>query len=261
MNITTHLSQRPVVLCCSGHDPIGGAGLQADIEACAANGADALTLVTALTAQDSQNVQAIYSIPLSQFRHAGEVLLADVRPSVVKLGLMASEAQVGQIAEWLQALQCPVVMDPILKAGGGTPLVQNSLLQAMQWQLFPKITVLTPNVREAFAITGQSQLLAAGEALLAMGPQHVLMTGGDEAGAMVCNWLFSQDQVPQCFEWPRLAGGFHGAGCTLAAAIAACLARGLSVAAAIAQAQAYTHQALAQARTLGAGRALPGRRL
>lgn len=251
----------PNVLCCSGHDPTGGAGIQADIEAVAAQGAHALTLVTALTAQDTHNVQRVDAMPPEWLAQQGQLLLADCAIAAIKIGLLGVPAQLSVLVAFIRQSQRPVVLDPILRAGGGTELVGNELAVQMRQQLFPLCTVLTPNAAEARRWTGERDLDTAGQALLADGAQHVLITGGDEPGEISRNRWYTNGAPVRVFERARLPGHFHGAGCTLAAALAARLALGESVEAALIAAQAYVHETLRHARPIGGGRWLPRRLL
>jgi hydroxymethylpyrimidine/phosphomethylpyrimidine kinase len=242
------------VLCLSGHDPTGGAGIQADIESCAANGAHACTVVTALTVQDSHNVQAVFPVAAAQFRRALAQLLADQPPQAIKIGLVASLELPGIIAELIRLLRVPVVIDPIARAGGGAWLADEAIRSALKAELFPLTTVLTPNAAEA-------RLLApAGvETLLDAGCANVLVTGGDEPGEVVTNRWYRRGRDVEEFHWPRLPHTFHGAGCTLAAALAARLAQGEPLPQAIEVAQRWTADSLRRARQLGQGRPIPGR--
>lgn len=248
------------VLCCSGLDPTGGAGIQADIEAVAAQGAHALTVVTALTVQDTTDVATVVAVDAELLRRQLTLLLADCAIGAIKLGLLGDAAQLPVLAEMIQRSGKPVVIDPILRAGGGRELVATNFAQAFGAALFPHCTVLTPNAAEARRWTGCTTLDAAGAALLAMGVQHVLITGGDEPDALVRNIWYHHDGVQQ-FEHARIAGQFHGAGCTLAAAIAARLALGETVEQALISAQHYVAATLRHARPVGRGRWVPQRRL
>lgn len=253
---------RPLVLCCSGHDPGGGAGIHADIEAVAAQGAHALTAITAHTVQDTQNVTRVLASDLALLESQIETLLADSQISAIKIGLLAEASQIGFLTKLIARIQVPVVLDPILRAGGGTNLADQALQNALVTQLLPVTHVLTPNAAEARRLTDRTTADDCGKALLDAGVRHVLITGGDELdglGERVVNHWFSADAAVKRFEWPRLNASFHGAGCTLAASIAALLARGLAVEAALDQAQRYTHETLAHAFRSGRGRLLPGR--
>ena len=251
----------PNVLCCSGHDPTGGAGIQADIEAVAAQGAHALTLITALTVQDTFNVRQVEAVSPALLAQQSAVLLADCQIAAIKIGLLGAPEQLPVLAELIRRSQRPVVLDPILRAGGGTELVAGDIAVQMRQLLFPLCTVLTPNAAEARRWTGEADLDAAGKALLADGVQHVLITGGDEPGEMACNRWYSAGGLMRVFEQPRLPGTFHGAGCTLAAALSARLGLGESIETALLNAQCYVHETLRQARAIGGGRWLPRRLL
>lgn len=247
------------VLCCSGHDPTGGAGIQADIEAVAAQGGHALSLITALTVQDTRNVARTVAVDADLLVEQLALLKADTRLAAIKLGLLGGIEQLDCLELLLRQAAVPVVMDPILRAGGGAELISAPFAAALKARLFPYCTVLTPNAAEARRWSGQQALDAAGQYLLDCGTQHVLITGGDEPDAQARNRWYAQGERVVLFEYPRLSGTFHGAGCTLAAALAARLALGESILAALTAAQAYAHQALAAARAVGQGRLLPRR--
>jgi len=253
-------SSPPRVLCLSGLDPIGGAGLQADIETLAAQGVHALGLVTALTVQDSRNVRRVVATDPGLLDEQLAVLLADSRPDAVKLGLLGSAEQLPVIAAHLARLGVPVVCDPVLRAGGGTDLAAAGFPTALRARLLPLVTVLTPNAAEARRLAPEADTLAACAAtLLADGCARVLITGGDEPGASVANQAWGRGGMARRWDWPRLPETFHGAGCTLASAIAARLALGDTVDEALDAGQRWTQAALARAITVGSGRRIPGR--
>lgn len=250
----------PRVLCLSGLDPVGGAGLQADIETLAAHRVHALGLVTALTVQDSHNVRRLVATDPALLDEQLAVLLADSRPDAVKLGLLGSAAQLPVIAAHLARLGLPVVCDPVLRAGGGTDLAAAQFPAALRAQLLPLVTVLTPNAAEARRLVPEAATLAACAAtLLADGCARVLVTGGDEPGTSVANQAWGHDGGVRRWEWSRLPETFHGAGCTLASAIAARLALGDRADDAIEAGQRWTQAALARAISVGGGRRIPGR--
>lgn len=250
---------RPNVLCVAGHDPSGGAGIHADIEAVAAQGAHALTLITALTVQDTTNVQRVQAVAPALLAQQAECLLDDCQVAAVKLGLLGDLRQIPLIVDWLRRLAAPVVVDPVLRAGGGAELLGRALVAALREQIFPLTTVLTPNAAEARRLTGEEALEAAGAALLECGVSNVLITGGDEPGDEVRDLWFRHGGGPVEFLSPRVPGRFHGTGCTLASALAARLALGEPTGPAIAGAREFVRQALLRAHRPGQGRQVPGR--
>lgn len=252
-------AEGPVVLCLSGHDPTGGAGVQADAESVAALGGHAVTVVTAHTVQDSNDVRCVVAADPVLLAAQCERLLADFAIGAVKIGLLADAAQPALIAGIARRTKAPLVLDPVLRAGGGAELATAPLVAALRRELFPLTEVLTPNALEARRLAGDHDLDRCGAALLAHGCRNVFITGGDEPGDAVVNRWYAPGRSVRRYAWPRLPGGFHGAGCTLAAAIAALLAVGAPVAQALEDAQAFTHRALAAARPLGRGRRLPWR--
>lgn len=255
------MSSLPLVLCLSGLDPSGGAGLQADIESIAALGGHALGVVTALTAQDTRDVARVVATESALLRQQLDLLLRDSPPQAFKLGLLGGVEQLPVILDAIRRCPAPVVCDPVLRAGGGSLLHGEAAARALRQELFGAVTVLTPNAAEARRLCPEAASLDdCGARLLAAGCAHVLITGGDEPGAEVLNTWYTQSQAPRRYRWPRLPETFHGAGCTLAAAIAALLARGLDTGAALQQAQEWTQQTLGRAQRVGQGRRIPGRR-
>ncbi|MEQ1438385.1 hydroxymethylpyrimidine/phosphomethylpyrimidine kinase [Fontimonas sp. SYSU GA230001] len=252
--------QIPVVLCLSGHDPTGGAGLQADVEAVAAQGAHALGVITALTVQDTVDVRRVVPVAVAQMAEQLDVLLADCRIDAIKIGLVGDAAQVALIRTAIERCAVPAVLDPVLRAGGGSRLAGDATTQALLDELLPRVTVATPNAAEARRLApGHSDLDACAAELLSRGCRNLLVTGGDEPTADVVNSWHRPGAAPQRFVWPRRPGGFHGAGCTLAAALAARLAHGEALARALRHAQAYVQASLDHPLRIGRGRAIPRR--
>ncbi|QYF94482.1 bifunctional hydroxymethylpyrimidine kinase/phosphomethylpyrimidine kinase [Massilia sp. PAMC28688] len=233
------------VLVFAGLDPSGGAGIAADITAIAALGAHALPIVTALTVQDHERVHAVEPVDAVLLARQAQALMAVTRIDAVKIGIPGNRANAEAIAAIITMLrarqpQLPVVLDPVLASGHGDALARGDARAALA-PLLALASVATPNLGEAAALD-----LAA--------CRHVLVTGGHGEGADVINrcghWSW---------RWPRLPGAFHGSGCTLAAAIAACLARGDTLEAALGTAQEYVHQSLATAFSIGPGQSIPRR--
>lgn len=250
----------PKVLCLSGHDPTGGAGLQADIETVAALGGHALGVITAYTIQDTRNVRRVAAPPLAWLREQLAVLRADVPVAAIKIGLLGETRQVALIAALIRKARVPVVLDPVLRAGGGRTLAGSNLMNAIRRQLLPLVDVATPNQAEFLRLAGTRDPELAARRWLDTGVRSVLVTGGDTPGPCVTNAWHRPGRGLRHYAWTRLPGGFHGAGCTLASAIATLLARGYTPAAAVTDAQAYVQQTLQAARRIGRGRAIPWRK-
>lgn len=251
---------KPVVLVIAGHDPVGGAGVQADIEAVAALGCHAATAITALTVQDTRNVSAFTVTDTALLAAQLAAILGDLAPAAVKIGMIGNGSNARVIADALRRLPgVPVVLDPVLVAGGGGSLALDDLTRVMLESLFPLATVVTPNGPEARALGNRDALADCAQVLLAAGADHVLITGGHEAGEQVITRLYDATGELAAHASTRLPGNYHGSGCTLAASIAALLARGLPVGDAVRDALAYTRQTLLHAQHPGHGQAIPGR--
>jgi hydroxymethylpyrimidine/phosphomethylpyrimidine kinase len=253
---------RRCVLVFAGADPSGGAGVQADIQAIAALGAHPLTAITALTVQDNDRVFEVQPVAADIVRRQAQALIDKIEIAAVKIGIVGNRANAEAIAVLLRQMKqrdaaLPVVLDPVLASGHGDSLSPDNPVQALA-ALLPLATVVTPNLPEAAALCdGERQLDAQAAQLLRYCP-HVLIKGGHADGGEVVNRWFSMDQQ-HAWHWPRLEGGFHGSGCTLASALAALLAHRVPVASAIERAQAYCQQALQSAYAIAAGQRIPNR--
>lgn len=251
---------RPRVLCFSGHDPSGGAGIQADIETLASHQCHASTVITALTEQNSHNAHKIIPQNPEDFLAQVHCLLEDMRFDAIKIGMIASPDIAFAIEKiLLTQANIPVVFDPVLAAGGGTHFADDSLQQVLINSILPHTTVLTPNGVEARKLAAQQDLEQSALTLMRHGCQYVLITGGHEPGANLCNKLYHRQQCIETYTWDRLQGKFHGSGCTLASSIAALLAHGLDVSSAINEAQEYTWNAINAAYLPGTGQQIPNR--
>lgn len=253
-------SSRPVVLCLSGHDPSGGAGIQADIEVLISHKCHAASVITTLTEQDTHNIKKILPQQVDDFTAQVRTVLADLPVKVIKIGLIGDYRIVLAIHALLKEYpHIPVVLDPILAAGGGALLADQQLCAAIVEHLLPQTYIATPNSLEARRLAQLEDLNASGLALLAHGCQNVLITGAHEDSQVVHNQLFQKDQPEQTFTWNRLPGHYHGSGCTLATSIAALIAHGLDIFVAVNEAQEYTWNALNTAYQTGAGQLIPNR--
>jgi len=259
---------RPCVLVFAGLDPSGGAGIAADLQAIAAQGAHALTVVTALTVQDNDRVYDVQPVDSGMVLCQALALTDKMSISAVKIGIPGSAANALAIVDVITRLRLqqpdlPVVLDPVLASGHGDMLSRGDAVQALA-PLLPLVTVLTPNEPEARALSGVSEPLLQAQVLRACGCRHVLITGGHGDGDDVVNRWFGPgagSALPLAdqheWNWLRLAGGFHGSGCTLASAIAGQLALGLPTAIALEAAQAYVYMALRDAYAIAPGQRIP----
>lgn len=253
---------RASVLIFAGSDPSGGAGLQADIQAVSAMGAHPLSAITALTVQDNNRVFHVHPVPAGLVQQQAHALFDKIAISAVKIGIVGNRANAEAIADTLRVMrqrnpELQVVLDPVLASGQGDSLSADSPAAAIM-TLLPLATIVTPNLPEAAALCGGDERIEAQvDALLKHCP-NVLIKGGHGAGPNVVNRWFSEGS--ECtWTWPRLDGSFHGTGCTLASAIAALLACGEPMAAALEDAQAYCHLALQSAYAIADGQRIPNR--
>lgn len=240
------------VLVFAGLDPGGGAGLAADILAIAAQGAHPLPVATAITAQDNNRVHAASPVDAELVARQAAPLLAAFEIAAVKIGIPGNAANAAAIADIVRGLRArrpalPVVLDPVLASGHGDALGQGDAVRALG-ELPALATIVLPNLPERAALGAQAC-------------RQMLVTGGHAAGDTVVNrWLVDGVEA-RAWHWPRLPHGYHGSGCTLAAALAARLALGDGMEAALDAAQAYTHHTLAQSYALAPGQRIPRRLL
>ncbi|WP_435631974.1 bifunctional hydroxymethylpyrimidine kinase/phosphomethylpyrimidine kinase [Carnimonas bestiolae] len=262
----TSASTVPVVLVLAGHDPTNGAGIGADQEAIRSGGGWALSVATALTVQDSSNVSAVYDVAPDYLRAAALTATADIRPQAIKIGLLTSKASAQAVVALLDEFpSVPIVVDPVLKAGGGKALTDDDLAAEVRASLLPRATVVTPNRSELARLVPEQPNDEQRALTLCSEGSAVLITGTDplpeEAPSddAVVHRLYQRGQTVREWRWPRLQGSYHGSGCTLAARIALELSLGQSLAEACERAQRYTWRSLEHAQQLGEGQYLPDR--
>lgn len=259
--MTHERTSPPAVLAIGGHDPGGGAGIQADIESITANGCHVTTVVTCLTVQDSCNLSDLQPVSPTSVQAQVEAVMNDCPVKVIKIGLIGDPAIATMLADILHAHpQIPLVFDPVLAAGGGKDLATRTLMEIIVARLLPRCTLITPNSPEARRLCGADlPLELAARELLARGAKAVLITGTHEQTQQVSNRLYDVTGLLDVSEWERLPGEYHGSGCTLASAIAAGLARGLPLLQAVRQGQAFTWQSLQQGFRSGRCQNIPNR--
>jgi hydroxymethylpyrimidine/phosphomethylpyrimidine kinase len=247
----------PRVLAIAGSDSGGGAGIQADLKTMLALGVHGMTVICAVTAQNSVGVQGYWELPPEAVRAQLDSVLSDIGAQAIKTGMLASPVLVGTVCEALAEVAAPVVVDPVAVSKHGDSLLSAGTLEAVRDRLLPLATVVTPNLLEAELLTGttitdEAQMLTAAEMINAMGPQWVLVKGGHLPGNPV-DLLFDGKRVMR-FPGERIDSVHtHGTGCTLASAIASRLALGDDVPSAVKAAKAYVTGAIAAGFPLGAG--------
>jgi len=256
----TDAPEVPVVLAIAGHDPSGGAGIHADIEAIVSQGVHPATAITALTVQDTVNVHGFVACDPKLVIDQSLAVLKDMPVGAIKIGMLGSVELVEAVASVLARYpDIPVVLDPVLVAGGGGSLADNAVAAAIVEHLFPRATIVTPNAHEARVLAPDASTLdQRGQMLSALGAEYVLLKGGDEPGEKVENWLYGVEP-PRRFVYERLAGQFHGSGCTLSSAIAGLIAQGSDPVNAVHEGLEYTHQTLMHAASIGRGQLIPHR--
>lgn len=246
------------VLIFAGSDSGGGAGVQADIKTVTALGGHAATAITAITAQNTREVRSVFPIPPDVVEAQARAVLDDIGTDSVKTGMLGSAAMVERVAALIAEAGRLAVIDPVMLAKGGEALLEADAIDALKRLLIPLATVLTPNAPEAEALTGvpvpdEAGQRRAGEALLTLGAQSVLMKGGHVPGERVVDLLVTPVGVTR-FESGRIASrNTHGTGCTLASGIATGLAQGLGVERSVARARDYLLEAIRRAPYLGEG--------
>ncbi len=251
-------------LCISGSDPTGGAGLQLDLQVCRAFGVHGMGVPTALTIQDTHRVHRVLpsfpSVVLDQIR----VLLADIRPDAIKIGMLATDDVARSVLLALEAIdpeEVPIVLDPVLAASDGTPLLEPRAWAALR-SLCGRARLVTPNRIEAERLTGcdttsdRGAEEAARRLLGDLGARAVLVKGGHRAGSPRDLLVAAGENGPatRWLEGERIAGDpVHGTGCALASAVAAGLARGGTLEEAVSHAHGFVREAIAGAESVGAG--------
>jgi hydroxymethylpyrimidine/phosphomethylpyrimidine kinase len=257
----------PIVLTFAASDPSGGAGIQADILTLASMGCHPLSVITAITVQDSLGVDGVLAMDAEWVADQARAVLEDMPVAAFKIGMMGSVENVSAIAEVVSDYpDIPLVLDPVLASGRGDELATEHMIAAMTELLLPQTTIITPNSMEARrlaeddTIEGDNPALdECANRLISFGCEFILITGTHENTPQVVNTLYGSDGTISAQPWQRLPGSYHGSGCTLASAIAASLAHGLDMVDAVKDAQEFTWHALQAGFRPGMGQYLPDR--
>jgi hydroxymethylpyrimidine/phosphomethylpyrimidine kinase len=249
------------VLIVAGSDSGGGAGIQADLKTVAASGAYGMTAITAVTAQNTLGVSSIHRLPAALVRDQMLSCLDDIGADIIKIGMLGDAEIAAVVADVLDspaASRIPVVLDTVMRATAGGDLIDRAGLSVLRDRLIPRALLVTPNLPEAAALTGilahdLASMTEAADALLTMGARNVLLKGGHLPGDALLDLLIGRDDRAE-FRHPRVASRHtHGTGCTLASAIAAGLAQGIPLGAAVARGVDYVQAAIRNAPGLGRG--------
>jgi hydroxymethylpyrimidine/phosphomethylpyrimidine kinase len=251
----------PVALTIAGSDSSGGAGIQADLKTFAAFGVYGASVITALTAQNTNGVNAIHPVAADFVTAQIDAVFADLDIRAVKIGMVAQMATIDVIAAGIKRWSPKyIVLDPVMVATSGDRLLAADAIEALRTKLIPLATLITPNLPEAAALldeaiaSSEAAIESQGKRLLAMGCKTVLIKGGHGEGAESTDYLFTRDNVV-ALAAPRIATkNTHGTGCSLSSAIAAGLAKGEDMAPAVRNAKAWISEAIAAADRLGVGR-------
>ena len=251
----------PIVLSFSGNDPTGGAGIQADIEAAASMGARIAPVITALTVQDTQNVKYFSVTDAKMVSEQARHILEDMPIAAFKIGMVGSVENIDAIHKILHDYHdIPVIVDPIISAGGGMSLATEEMALAYSDLLFPLTDLVTPNSNEVRLLAPEADSLdSCAQELMDDGCEYVLLTGTHEGTDDVINSFYGQHKKIESSCWERLPHSYHGSGCTLTSAIAGLVACGLPIPDAVIIAQEYAWQSLNNGYQVGMGQYHPDR--
>jgi len=247
------------VLSIAGSDPSGGAGIQADIKAISANGAYAMTAVTGLTAQNTQGVGSVKMMEPEFIREQIRMVCEDIRVDAIKIGMLGRSEVIHAVADALDGVEAPIVLDTVMVAKGGDRLLQPDAVATLRDVLVPRATVITPNLPEAADLLGvdevsdENGMAYQADALRDFGAKAVLMKGGRLRGDMSRDLLLSEAGEFWLDGTRIKTKNTHGTGCTLSAALAAWLGKGASMPQAAKRAKAYVVGAIKGAGRLNVG--------
>ncbi|KMK66201.1 bifunctional hydroxymethylpyrimidine kinase/phosphomethylpyrimidine kinase [Puniceibacterium sp. IMCC21224] len=246
----------PITLTIAGSDSGGGAGIQADLKTFSALGVYGASVITAVTAQNTRAVTAVHEIPAAVVAAQIRAVLDDLEVRAIKIGMLFSPAIIDAVAQALQDTDIPLVLDPVMIAKSGDALLQEDAMAAMIEQLFPRATLITPNLPEAARLVphlADAAPRTQAEALLALGPRNVLLKGGHGAGTICTDLLLGPDGATELQAERQKTRNTHGTGCTYSAAIASGLAQGLDLTTAVRRAHDYLQAAITAADQLRIG--------
>ncbi|MFL9838658.1 bifunctional hydroxymethylpyrimidine kinase/phosphomethylpyrimidine kinase [Flavobacterium sp. ST-75] len=245
----------PTVLTIAGTDPSGGAGIQADLKTFSALGCYGMSVITALVAQNTTGVRGIHNVPAQFVEQQLDAVMEDIRPNAIKIGMVHTSQLVEVIAATLKKYpDIPVVFDPVMVATSGDELIEDATIEVIVSQLFPLVTLITPNMDEASLLANMpietvAQMQQAGQVINRTGCKALLMKGGHLKTKQLTSILMDKNGIVNTYVSDKVdTNNVHGSGCTLSSAIASYLARGEELQGAVAQAQEYINGAIYHGR-------------
>lgn len=245
-------------LSIAGFDGSGGAGIQADLKTFSAFGCYGMTILTALPVQNTCGVRSCHAIPLNCIQEQLEAIFDDIRPDSIKIGMLFSSDIIELVADFLEqhAVGIPIVLDPVMVAKSGDPLLQAEAVQSLKNRLIPLVTVITPNLPEAFELLApEDDMPTLADALLQLGPQAVFLKGGHSGGLQSNDYFVDREGTRFWLEAERIeSNNTHGTGCTLSAAIASCLGLGMPLPESCRVAKSYLLDAIRAAKDNSVGK-------
>jgi hydroxymethylpyrimidine/phosphomethylpyrimidine kinase len=252
-------ARTPIALTIAGSDSSGGAGIQADLKTFCAFSVYGASVLTALTAQNTRGVFAVESVPPAFVVAQMDAVLGDLDVDAIKTGMLANAAIVEAVAGRLASVSAPVVVDPVMVATSGDPLLEPDAVESIRRRLIPRATLITPNMPEAARLLNrpvaetEEEFRIQAHALLDLGCRAVLLKGGHATGNQAIDILCDSSGTERLVRPMLDTRNTHGTGCTLSAAIAALLARGAGLRDAVERAKTYVWHALQAGRSLGVG--------
>ncbi|NVM28611.1 MAG: bifunctional hydroxymethylpyrimidine kinase/phosphomethylpyrimidine kinase [Candidatus Helarchaeota archaeon] len=236
-----------VALTIAGSDSSAGAGIQADLKTFAAHKVFGVSVITAITAQNTMKVSKIFKVPIDIIEAQLDAILEDVTINAIKTGMLVSTENIELVASKLKPLKAPLVVDPIIKAGTGRELIEDSAIDKLKTLLLPLATIITPNIHEAEILSGiqinsEADAMKAGEELIQMGANAVLIKGRHFKSKKVVDLLFMKDGTHLTMDKKRNKEDRHGSGCVLSASITSYLALDWSLNEAVANAEEYMNK-------------------
>jgi hydroxymethylpyrimidine/phosphomethylpyrimidine kinase len=250
----------PIAVTIAGSDSGGGAGIQADLKTFSALGVYGASVVTALTAQNTQGVSAIHDVPPEFIAAQMDAVFSDLNVRAVKIGMLSQAAVIETVAQRLAHWKAPnIVLDPVMVATSGDRLLNQDAIDVLKRVLIPRALVITPNLPEAAALLGEAmarnedEMREQGGRLLALGARAVLIKGGHDEGAESVDLLIEAKSVTRLVAGRVATRKTHGTGCTLSSAVAAGLAKGLDLATAVREAKAFVSAAILASQRLSVG--------